>query len=157
MTDNDSPRPLSNMLEAVGGGHATVRLSPEEFVHIDRDCESFKRTIRKIQSTINSVADQPEWGLGENHGKLLSAETVVGRFRKKANHAEDGNSVYEVMEQHYRIVEDIQEVHRIVRQRMMETDAEFASAFQRLSAELPEQPPVQPKLGPYLLPDGSTR
>lgn len=157
MTDDQEQRPLANLLAAVGGGQATVALSPEEFVYIERDCESFKRTIRKIQSTINSVADHPEWGLGENHGQLVSAATVVGRFREKANRAPDGNSVYEIMEQHYKIVEDIQEVHRQVRRRMMDADAEFAAEFDRLSATLPQRPPEGTEFGPYLLPDGSVK
>ncbi|MEV0357806.1 hypothetical protein AB0H71_17285 [Nocardia sp. NPDC050697] len=154
MTNDE--RPMKNLLDAVGNG-AGVSLRPEEFVNIERDCEHFKLTIREIQRTMDRVARHSTWNLGENHPLMVSGQTVVDRFRKKAAGSGDGNDVHAVMEQHYKIVEDIQEVHRIVRQRMMDTDADFASEFQRLSTELEERPPVQPKLGPYLLPDGSAR
>ncbi|MFC8527540.1 hypothetical protein [Nocardia sp. NPDC057227] len=158
MSDNNgTSRPLSNTLSAAQDGHMSIAMSAEDFIHVERDCEHFKAAIQDIQAIADQIARQPHWGLGENNDPMISARTVVDRFKAKANEAGDGNSVYEIMEQHYKIVEDIQEVHRIVRQRMMDTDAEFAAEFQRLSTELEERPPVQPELGPYLLPDGSAR
>ncbi|MBF6229864.1 hypothetical protein IU436_01255 [Nocardia farcinica] len=132
---------MANLVSAIREGSATVQMSPEDFVYIDRDCEYFKATIRQIQLLAQRIADQSSWGLGEGNERLVSAGTIVARFRGKAMGAVDGNAVHEVMEQHYRIVEDIQEVHRIARERMMEADSSFAAEFNQLNETLPERPP----------------
>ncbi|MFG1792296.1 hypothetical protein [Nocardia sp. NPDC049149] len=155
--DQASPRPMANMISAAREGQLAVEMKAEDFVYIDRDCEHFKDSIRKIQRTMDLVAQQDHWSLGEQNTKMVSAGTMVGRFKKKARGAEDGNSVYEIMEQHFRVVEDIQEVHRVVRERMMQADSNFAAEFNHLNDTLPEKPPVPLKPGPYILPDGTTR
>ncbi|WP_141691966.1 hypothetical protein [Nocardia brasiliensis] len=152
-----TPRPMANLLDAVRGGHATVEMTPEDFVYIDRDCEYFKRVIRRIQSLAEQIARQDSWGLGETTKNMVSGQTVVDRFRQKAKQASDGNDVYTIMEQHYKIVEDIQEVHKSARERMMQADSEFAASFTQLNETLPERPPAQLPAGPYLLPDGTAR
>lgn len=157
MSEEPVTRPMQNLLTAVDSGAATVAMSPEDFVYIDRDCEAFKAVIVSIQNIMTVVGQVDDWGLGNKNADMISAQKVVDRFKSKANGALDGNSVYAVMEQHYKIVEDIQEVHRIARQRMMDADAGFAAEFTRLSAELPEKPSPGVVLGPYLLPDGSAR
>ncbi|WP_239476866.1 hypothetical protein [Nocardia arizonensis] len=159
MGDDQSvqPRPMANMITAASEGQISVSMTPEDFVYLDRDCEYFKTAIRQIQGLADQVSEQSAWGLGEANDAMTSARTVVGRFKVKASGALDGNTVHEIMQQHYRIVEDIQEVHRIIRDRMIQADSEFAAEFTRLNTELPERPPVAPKTGPYLLPDGTTR
>lgn len=159
MSEETTPtaRPMTNLLNAVREGQATVEMTPEDFVYIDRDCEYFKRTIRRIQSIAEQVSRQDSWGLGETTKNMVSGQTVVERFKQKAKQASDGNDVYTIMEQHYKIVEDIQEVHKTARERMMQADSEFAQEFTHLSETLPQRPPAQLPPGPYLLPDGTGR
>ncbi|TQM31835.1 hypothetical protein [Nocardia bhagyanarayanae] len=155
MSDDQTPRPMANLLSAVRDGSVSVEMKPEEFIYIDRDCEYFKDCIRQIQTIMDQVSRQDGWGLGEKNDEMVSAQTLVDRFKKKARGAEDGNAVYEIMNHHFRIVEDIQETHRIARERMMQADSDFAAEFTRLNETLPERPPVQLPAGPYLLPDGT--
>ncbi|MCP2298214.1 hypothetical protein APR11_004655 [Nocardia amikacinitolerans] len=157
MSDDQGPRPMANLLSAAREGYVSVEMKPEQFIYIDRDCQYFKETIRQIQTIMEGVSNQEPWGLGEGNNRMVSAQTVVNRFRKKAKTADDGNAVWEIMEQHYRIVEDIQEVHRIARERMMQADSNFAAEFNRLNETLPERPPEGQVLGPFILPDGSTK
>lgn len=158
MSDENAPsRPMANLLNAAREGQVSVELTPEDFVYIDRDCQFFKDAIRDIQEVADTIHRQDHWGLGEQEDRLVSATTLVDRFRKKANQAEDGNSVWQIMEEHHQIVEDIQEVHRLVRERMMQADSAFAAEFNHLSDTLPVRPPVPLKTGPYLLPDGTGR
>ncbi|MEU2103707.1 hypothetical protein [Nocardia sp. NPDC019255] len=150
------PRPMANILSATRDGQLGIQMSPEDFVYIDRDCEYFKIAIRKIQALMEVVSQQERWGLGEDNGDLVSAQTLVDRFKKKARGAEDRNSVHQIMEDHYRIVEDIQEVHRIARERIMQADSNFAADFNRLNTTLPERPPVGVQFAPPTLPIGWT-
>ncbi|MFR9751091.1 hypothetical protein ACL02S_08645 [Nocardia sp. 004] len=118
-----------------GTGPDTVRVDVEEFVAIERDCESFKNLIRELQRVADEIADREVWGLGENTEELTSAQTLVRRFREKARGSD--NSVHAVLEQHYRIVDDLQQLHRLIAQRYQETDAEFASRYGELMAAVP--------------------
>ncbi|WP_040780593.1 hypothetical protein [Nocardia pneumoniae] len=151
------PRPMANILNAAQEGKLGIRMSAEDFIYIDRDCEYFKDAIRKVQRSMDLVSRQEHWGLGESNGDMVSARTLVDRLRKKARGAEDRNSVHQIMEEHFRIVEDIQAVHRIVRDRMMQVDNKFAADINRLSTTLPERPPVGLRFGPYALPDGTNK
>ncbi|MFC9435064.1 hypothetical protein [Nocardia sp. NPDC057030] len=152
-----TPRPMANLLSAVQEGKATVEMKPEDFVYIDRDCEYFKGVIRQIQGLAEQVSRQPSWGLGETNDAMVSGRTVVERFKQKAKLAGDNNDVYTTMSQHYKIVEDLQTVHKLARERMMQADSNFAAEFTRLNDTLPERPPAQLPAGPYLLPDGTGR
>ncbi|WP_280238861.1 hypothetical protein [Nocardia abscessus] len=148
------PRPMANIVNAAREGQLGMRMSAEDFIYIDRDCEYFKIAIRSIQRSMDIVSRQSHWGLGEGNGDMVSAQTLVDRFKKKARGAEDLNSVHQIMEDHYRIVEDIQEVHRIVRDRIMQVDSGFAADFNRLNTSLPERPPVGVQFAPPRLPIG---
>ncbi|MEV0047019.1 hypothetical protein AB0H60_26620 [Nocardia rhamnosiphila] len=157
MSDNSAPRPMANMLAAASEGQIAVQMTPEDFIYLDRDCENFKLLITNIETIADDISRQDVWGLGEANDRLTSARAMVGRYKVKGRGAPDGNGVYEIMEQHYRIVEDIQNVFRIMRDQMMQADSEWAATFNSLSETLPERPPVAPTLGPYILPGGSTR
>src|SRR5688572_17422392 len=99
---------MANMISAAREGQLGIEMKAEDFVYIDRDCNFFKEAIRDIQTTVADIAREEKWGLGEKIDGMVSATTVVERFRMKANGATDGNSVYKILEDHYRIVEDIQ-------------------------------------------------
>ncbi|WP_280244264.1 hypothetical protein [Nocardia abscessus] len=149
------PRPMRNILNAAQEGQLGIKMSAEDFIYIDRDCEYFKDGIQKIQRSMDFVSGQTRWGLGEGNGDMVSASTLVDRFREKARGAKDLNSVYQIMEDHYRIIEDIQEVHRIVRDRIMQADSNFAADFNRLNTTLPERPPAGVQFAPPRLPIGT--
>ncbi|WP_328398099.1 hypothetical protein [Nocardia sp. NBC_00416] len=157
MSDDPAPRPMTNMLNAANEGQISVSMTPEDFIYLDRDCDHFKKTIQQIQRLAEAVATQSHWGLGEANDELVSARAMVGRYKVKAQGAPDGNGVWEIMEQHYQIVEDIQNVYRTMRDQMMQADSDWAATFTSLNTTLPERPPVGPVLGPYILPDGTAR
>ncbi|MEU1994671.1 hypothetical protein ABZ511_09500 [Nocardia gamkensis] len=150
-----SLRPMTNVLNAAREGQLGIQMSAEDFVYIDRDCEYFKIAIRSIQRSMDFVSRQPHWGLGEGNDDLVSGKTLVDRFKEKARGAKDLNSVHQIMEDHYRIVEDIQEVHRLARDRIMQADSDFAADFNRLNATLPERPPAGVQFAPPRLPIGT--
>ncbi|WP_067859589.1 hypothetical protein [Nocardia shimofusensis] len=143
MTDSEAPRPMANLLAAVREGGATVAMNPENFIYIDRDCEYFKGVINRITMIADAVSLQSHWGLGEGNTKMVSGRTLVDRFKGKANGSADGNSVWQIMQDHLRIVEDIQEFHRIARERMMQADSDFAAEFNRLNETLPDRGPAE--------------
>ncbi|WP_280506985.1 hypothetical protein [Nocardia flavorosea] len=150
MSEDPPPRPLDGLLTQALEGQLSVNLgqgapdevraNAEEFVYIERDCEGFKLLIRELQRKTEDIADRERWDLGEKD--MDSAKIVVGRFRAKAKGAEDGNAVFEVLEQHYRIVEDIQELHRVIAQRYMETDDAFAARYNELMGAAPPSAPL---------------
>jgi len=142
MAEEQQLRPMANLLAAMREGAAVLEMRPEEFIYIDRDCEYFKTVIQQIQGIADLIAGQVHWGLGESNTSMVSAGTVVDRFKLKAKGAADRNAVWEVMEQHFKIVEDIQEIHRIARDRMMEADSEFAATFSQLNETLPDRGPA---------------
>ncbi|MEU4836965.1 hypothetical protein [Nocardia testacea] len=157
MSDEAAPRPMTNMINAANEGQITVRMAPEEFINLDRDCSLFLGVIEQIKRIAGEISRQDHWGLGEADDDLSSARAMVGRYKVKAQGAPDGNGVYEIMDQHVRIVQDIQDVYRIMRDRMMQADSEWAAAYHSLEATLPQRALSAPTSGPYILPDGSTR
>lgn len=159
MSEDSPPRPLEDLLAEVREGRLSVnlgtgspdsiRVNAEEFVYMERDCEGFKLLIRELQRIAEEIADRDKWDLGENNPHLPSARIMVRRFRSKAKESEDSNDVFAILEQHYRIVEDIQELHRVIAQRYMETDEEFAGRYNELMAGAP---PVVPLAMPPAFP-----
>ncbi|WP_081706258.1 hypothetical protein [Nocardia sp. CNY236] len=145
MSEDKPPRPLANLVDEAREGRLRVRMEPQQFVNIDRDCEFFKNRIQDIQQVATEIAGQELWGLGEGNcgqgGKeLISGQTMVERYREKARGSQ--NSVYEVMESHYRVVEGIQDLLRAVRDRFMQQDAEWAARYREVEATLPARPPA---------------
>ena len=77
---------------------------------------------------------------------------MVKRWREKSRSLDGStttNSVYDVMESHYRVIEDFQELFRTVRERMLATDSAQAARYRDLEATLPQrQPEPQQWFGP---------
>ncbi|WP_433758782.1 hypothetical protein [Nocardia sp. CA-135398] len=147
--DTTTASPLANLITEAREGRLTIRMDLEKFVYIDRDCEYVKDVILKIQRTMTEVSQQDKWGLGEGFPTqgdrdLISAKTMVKRWREKSRGSE--NSVYAVMESHYKIIEDFQTLFRTVRERLTGVDTEQATKYQDLEANLPQQPPAQAKI-----------
>ncbi|MGW5384423.1 hypothetical protein [Nocardia sp. NPDC003963] len=152
MTEEKPPRPLEGLLAQAREGQLSVdlgtgssdavRVNAEEFVYIERDCEGFKLLIRTLQRTAEEISDRDKWDLGEKVADLISADIMVGRFRSKAMNSGDGNDVHAILEEHHRIVEDIQELHRLIAQRYIETDEAFAGRYNELMAAAPPAVPL---------------
>ena len=134
-------RPLQDLLTEVQEGRltmrfgGTVRVDAEEFVYIERECETFKLLIRELQGVATDISEREVWGLGEAVAELVSAQTLVRRFREKGQGSD--NSVFAVLEEHYKIVDDLQLLHRAIAERYQATDTEFASYYKELLATDP--------------------
>ncbi|WP_433714871.1 hypothetical protein ACQP2U_12970 [Nocardia sp. CA-084685] len=141
-----SAGPLASAIKDAQNGKLTVsfsddvRVNADEFVYIERDCEAFKEEIRDLQRIAQSISDREHWGLGETTDGMTSAATLVARFRGKAkivNPATDtDNNVYDILQQHYQIVDDIQNLHRTIAQKYVEQDQEFAARYNELKANV---------------------
>ncbi|WP_406233268.1 hypothetical protein [Nocardia sp. NBC_01009] len=147
--DKTSSSPLANLITEAREGRLTVRMDLEKFVYLDRDCDYFKDQIRDIQTTMTRIHNQDTWGLGEHFPKegdrdLISAKTMVSRWREKSQGSD--NSVFAVMESHYKVIEDFQTLFRTVRERITSADSAQATRYQDLETNLPKQPPAQAKI-----------
>ncbi|MEV6430880.1 hypothetical protein [Nocardia sp. NPDC051463] len=149
--DKTSPSPLANLITEAREGRLTVRMDLEKFVYLDRDCEYFKIAILQIQGAMTEVANQDKWGLGEKFEKqgdrdLISAKTMVSRWREKSQSTQNPNNIYDVMASHYKVIEDFQTLFRTVRERLTGVDTDQATKYKDLEANLPKQPPAQAKI-----------
>ncbi|WP_280305524.1 hypothetical protein [Nocardia neocaledoniensis] len=135
-------RPLQDLLDEAQAGQLSVsfggsiRVDAEEFVYIERECQTFKDLIIELQRTARDISLREVWGIGEAVAELTSAQTLVRRFREKGQGSE--NSVHAVLEQHYQIVDDLQVLHRTIAQKYQETDSEFAARYNELMAQAPQ-------------------
>ncbi|MFQ6394363.1 hypothetical protein ACLMAJ_12980 [Nocardia sp. KC 131] len=156
MSDDKAPAsPLTNFIGAAREGRLLVRMDPEQFVYLDRDCQFFKDQIRLIQTDMDAISKQESWGLGEHYvgknGKdLISGKTMVKRYREKAKGSNNG--VYEVMESHYKIVEDFQSLFRTIRERLCAQDATWAATYRDKEANLPQRPPTPARIFSWPMP-----
>lgn len=164
----DPPRPLAELITEAQEGKLTltynagVRLNAEEFFYIDRDCSDFKQFIRAQQQVAQDISDQKHWGIGEDQDILPSAKVMVHWFRSKAAKIDSGkdsdNNVRDLLEEHYKIVDDIQTLHHTIAQRLIDTDQEFAARYNEISANPPPSgiSATTHVAGPYMLPNGKT-
>lgn len=145
-TTTQSAGPLASAITDAQDGKLTVsfsqevRVNADEFVYIERDCEAFKEEIRDLQRIAIAISDRKNWGLGETTDGMTSANTLVARFRGKAkivNQATDSdNNVYDILQQHYQIVDDIQNLHHTIAQKYVEQDQKFAARYNELKANV---------------------
>ncbi|MEV6339474.1 hypothetical protein [Nocardia vinacea] len=153
-----SAGPLASAIKDAQDGKLTVsfsnevRVNADEFVYIERDCKAFKKEIRDLQQIAVAISDRKHWGLGETTDGMTSAATLVARFRGKAkivNPATDSaNNVFDILQQHYEIVDDIQTLHRTIAQKYIEQDQEFAARYNELTANVePSQIGTPTQLG----------
>ncbi|MFD3596641.1 hypothetical protein ACFWU5_28315 [Nocardia sp. NPDC058640] len=119
---------FSGLIEQARAGALTLRMEPEEFARLDRECTEFQTVIGQIQQTMTDISNINTWGFGDNaESGLTSARVMANRFRNKARGSDD--SFYDVLEEHYIIVEDIRILHQLIRDRFMAADEEWASRF----------------------------
>ncbi|NKY35874.1 hypothetical protein HGA13_22780 [Nocardia speluncae] len=142
---DDGKRPFQSQIDAAREGQLSmsfsddIRVNAEEFVYMDRDCAAMKDRIRVYQGIAKGIANRELWGLGEDPATWpRSGKVLVQRFRDKAMGDESGNSVHAILERHYQIIDGIQELHRVIAQRYLDTDSEFASRYNEVMASAPQ-------------------
>ena len=142
---DEGKRPFQDQIDAAREGRLTmsfssdVRVNAEEFVYMDRDCDAMKLSIRDLQEIADRIADREVWGLGEAPDSWIkSGKVLVNRFRTKAKGDESGNDAHTILEQHYQIVDGIQELHRAIAERYVATDEEFAARYNEVMASAPQ-------------------
>ncbi|MFD3706064.1 hypothetical protein ACFWUP_23240 [Nocardia sp. NPDC058658] len=102
-------------------------MRPAEFAGIDDACDEFLRAITRIRALAVGIGDHTQWGLGEGNARLISAATLVTRLRCLAGAQE--NSIAATLDAHSRIVEDIRQMLRGARDRIVHADEEWGFQF----------------------------
>lgn len=131
----ETTSPFTGLIEEARSGALNLRMEPEEFARLDRECTEFETVIRQIQQTMTDISNINTWGFGDNsESGLTSARVMAHRFRTKARGGDD--SFYDVLEEHYVIVEDIRTLHQLIRERFTAADEEWATRFNAEAAAL---------------------
>ncbi|MBF6211703.1 hypothetical protein IU433_16580 [Nocardia puris] len=140
MSDDEAPSPLANLITEAREGRLGLRIEPEDFVYIDRDCQRFLDLIDTMKDEAEAISniENSQWGIGADVEMLTSAQTLVSRFKEKAKGSD--NSVYALLDEHYKIVQDIQTLHNVIKDRYIAADAEFAQRVNALLERLPDRP-----------------
>ena len=161
MADDSKPStptgPLASLITEAQNGSLSVSFSPDvvvnadEFAYIERDCKAFKEEINKLQGIAKSISGLPNWGLGESTDGLFSAKTLVSRFRSKAQKAnlstDTDDNIHDILDLHYKIIDDLQTLHHTIAQQYCQQDEAFAAEYNRLNANIEKSPigkPIQP-------------
>ena len=76
--------------------------------------------------------------MGEHSDWILSAPILVNRFRSKAKGSEDGNDVFAILQQHWNVIDSIQQLHKEIAQRYQQADTAFAARYSELMSTLPQ-------------------
>ncbi len=160
MADDSKPAqtgPLTSLITQAENGNLSVTFSPDvvvnadEFAYIERDCAAFKREIRALQAIAKSISEMPNWGLGESTDGLFSANTLISRFRSKAMKAQlktdTDDNIWDILDQHYKIIDDLQTLHHTIAQQYCQQDEKFAAEYKRLQSNI-EQSPILTDLKP---------
>jgi hypothetical protein len=165
MADGSNPTtptgPLASLITEAQNGNLSVSFSQDvvvnadEFAYIIRDCKAFKTEITNLQLLAKDIASTPNWGLGEVNPALSSAQKLVSRFRSKAMKAglstDSDDNIYDILDQHYKIVDDLQTLHQTIADNYSQHDADFAAEFKKKQANLEPSPigkPMQPGMVP---------
>ncbi|MEV0761020.1 hypothetical protein [Nocardia sp. NPDC050435] len=133
-----------SMIDSAKNGNLSVKfndsvsVNAEEFVYIERDCQAMKDEIQALQRIATGISKREVWGLGESSDWIKSAPILVARLRAKAQGAADGNDVHSILQQHYDVIDKIQELHRTIAQKYTEADSAFSSKYNELMASLPQ-------------------
>lgn len=129
----------NRMSAASPSAETVVAVNPAEFAGIDRACSEFLRVIDQVAALAAEIGDQSHWGLGERDARLISGPALVARLRSTAS--ADEHSIGAAMDAHRRIIADLRRAHRIVHDRMVLADHEWAVRLRELepTARQPER------------------
>ena len=123
--------PVADLIAQAQSGALSLNADPAAFVALEKTMTERMQRISIIQQDIRMVAEQETWGLGEASAVLTSAQTLVRRFREKADSGP--NNAVTALESHLVAAEEMLSLFRTIRQRYEETDAAFAARFKELA------------------------
>ena len=122
---------LKELITQAQAGNLSLTATPDAFVSLEKVLIDRIDRIVTIQLDIRAVAEQEVWGLGEASAVLTSAQTLVRRFREKADAGP--NNAVAALQSHRDAADDLLVLIRTIRQRYEETDAAFAAKFKELA------------------------
>ena len=131
MIDDTGGAVFGPLIEQAETGAVALQADPEAFVSLDRAMAQRKTDIRAVQQLVQQIAGHESWGLGERSEILTSARTLVQRFRDQGAGPE--GSAYDALESHWQVADEVQTLFRTIRQRLQQTDSEFAARFRALT------------------------
>lgn len=131
MVDDSGHEVFGPLIEQARTGAVALHVDPQAFVALDQAMEQRKTEIRAIQQLVQQVNQHESWGVGEQSAVLTSAQTLVGRLRGKGAGGE--TSAYDALEGHWQVADEVQSLFRTIRERLQQTDSEFAAKFQAIT------------------------
>lgn len=132
MTDDSGSRVFGPLIEQAKSGSVSLNVEPQAFLALDRALQQRKTEIQTIQKLVQQVRTHGAWGLGENASILTSAHTIAQRFRDKSSGG--ANNAYDTLQDHWRTADEMQTLFRAIRDRLQQTDSEFAAKLRAAQA-----------------------
>ncbi|WP_024804855.1 hypothetical protein [Nocardia sp. BMG51109] len=132
MVDDSGHEVFGPLIEQARTGGVSLQADPQAFVALDQAMERRKTEIRAIQQVVQQVNQHESWGLGEQSAVLTSAQAIVQRFRGKG--AGTDASAFDALEGHWQVADEVQNLFRTIRERLEQTDSEFAARFQAIAS-----------------------
>ncbi|MFI5775578.1 hypothetical protein [Nocardia sp. NPDC051570] len=123
------------LIEQAQAGAVSLRADPQAFLTLDRAMRRRKSDIEAIQQLTRTISGHISWGLGEQAAVLTSARVLAQRFREKA--AGGPASAEAILQQHWQVADDLQTLFHTIRERLRQTDADFAAGLR--AAETAQQ------------------
>ncbi|PKV76793.1 hypothetical protein [Nocardia fluminea] len=123
---------IADLVAEAESGNLSLKADPAAFVALEKAMTVRMQQLLLIQQKIRAVADQEIWGLGESSAVLTSAQTLVRRFREKADNGP--NNAVATLETHIVAARELGTLFRTIRQRYEEADADFAAKFKESAA-----------------------
>ncbi|GAB2696972.1 hypothetical protein [Nocardia thraciensis] len=131
MVDDSGRQLFGPLIEQARTGGVSLQVDPQAFLALDQAMDKRKTDIRTMQQSMQQVGQHESWGVGERSPVLTSAHTIVRRFREAGSGGP--NSAYEALEGHWQVADQIQSLFRTIRERLEQTDAEFADRIRALA------------------------
>ncbi|UGT53968.1 hypothetical protein [Nocardia asteroides] len=123
--------PITELVTQAENGNLSLKADPAAFVALEKAMTERIQRLMLVQQKIRVVAHQEAWGLGESSEVLTSAQTLVRRFREKAEHGP--NNAVTALQSHIDAADEMRTLFRAIRQRIEESDAAFAAKFKELA------------------------
>jgi len=124
------------LIEQAKTGSVSLNVEPQAFLALDKALQQRKTEIQTIQQLVQKVHNQDSWGVGEQSAILTSAHTIVQRLRDKGSGG--ANNAYDTLQDHWKTADELQTLFRTIRDRLQQTDSEFAAKLRAAQSALPE-------------------
>ncbi|MCM6775428.1 hypothetical protein NDR87_15875 [Nocardia sp. CDC159] len=123
------------LIEQARAGAVSLKVDPQAFLALDQAMRKRKSDIEAIQQLTRSVSQHEPWGLGEQSTVLTSARAMVQAFREKA--AGGPGSAERTLQSHWQVADELQTLFRTIRERLEQTDSDFAARLRALQPTPP--------------------